>query len=71
LPVGCHNIDRFYQRSVTQLSSEDELYTAAQEALQAKNKAVMSVFEPTPQVFNPNQRQLNESLPVSSESIQQ
>ncbi|NBD32924.1 MAG: NADH:flavin oxidoreductase [Cyanobacteria bacterium] len=71
LPVGCHNIDRFYQRSVTQLNSEDEFYTAAQEALQAKNKAVMSVFEPTPQVFNPNQGQLNQSPPASSESIQQ
>ncbi|PSN14433.1 FMN reductase, partial [filamentous cyanobacterium CCP5] len=52
VPVGCHDIDRFYQRSVQGLS-KDEQYKAAQEALQAKNEQVMSVFHPRPKTFVP------------------
>ena len=56
LPVGCHNIDRFYKRSVVGLKANSEGYfTAAQEALEEKNKEVMSVFHPTARVFNTNQ----------------
>ncbi|WP_017327318.1 NADH:flavin oxidoreductase [Synechococcus sp. PCC 7336] len=53
LPVGCHTIDRFYQRSVQGLSQADAC-EAAQEALKAKNDEVMSVFEPTAKVFVPS-----------------
>lgn len=53
VPMGCHDIDRFYQRSVKDLSKDDQ-DNAAQEALDAKNKEVMSVFHPRPQTFIPN-----------------
>ncbi|MGK7907950.1 MAG: NADH:flavin oxidoreductase [Synechococcus sp.] len=62
LPVGCHNIDRFYQRSVEGLGHRGEAYAAAaQEALQAKNADVMSVFQPTARVFDPNQMEVSEA----------
>ena len=55
LPVGCHNIDRFYQTSVKGMGEGGEAYyAAAQEALKVKNDAVMSVFQPVSHVYNPN-----------------
>ncbi|NER39984.1 MAG: NADH:flavin oxidoreductase [Oscillatoria sp. SIO1A7] len=55
VPVGCHNIDRYYQQSVASMGRMGEAYAAAaQDALHAKNKEVMSVFLPTARVFNPN-----------------
>jgi 2,4-dienoyl-CoA reductase (NADPH2) len=52
VPVGCHDIDRYYQRSIQGLSREDR-YKAAQEALEAKNEQVMSVFHPRPSTYPP------------------
>ena len=53
VPMGCHDIDRFYQRSVEGLSGQEK-YKAAQEALQAKNEEVMSVFQPRPSLHVPS-----------------
>ncbi|MEB3214289.1 MAG: NADH:flavin oxidoreductase [Leptolyngbyaceae bacterium] len=53
VPVGCHDIDRFYQRSIQGLS-QDDAYKAAQEALSAKNEEVMSVFKPLAKPFVPS-----------------
>ena len=52
VPLGCHEIDRFYQQSIANLSKE-ERYEAAQEALKAKNDEVMSVFKPRAKTFIP------------------
>ncbi len=54
VPLGCHEIDRYYQRSITHLSKQ-ERYKAAQEALRAKNDEVMSVFKPRAKTFIPAQ----------------
>lgn len=53
VPMGCHDIDRFYQRSVKNLSKDDQ-DKAAQEALEAKNKEVMTVFHPRPKTVVPD-----------------
>ena len=53
VPLGCHEIDRYYQRSITTLSAA-ERDKAAQEALRAKNDEVMSVFEPRAKTFVPD-----------------
>ena len=53
VPVGCHDIDRHYQRSIKGLS-DHEKYKAAQEALEAKNDQVMSVFKPLAKPFVPH-----------------
>lgn len=53
VPLGCHDIDRYYQRSIKGLSQEEQ-YKAAQEALQAKNEQVMSVFQPRPSTYPPS-----------------
>ncbi|MCG8366422.1 MAG: NADH:flavin oxidoreductase [Pseudanabaenales cyanobacterium] len=54
VPLGCHDIDRYYQRSINNLSKAEK-YKAAQEALRAKNDEVMSVFKPRAKTFIPPQ----------------
>ena len=50
LPLGCYNIDRFYQRSIKNLTPE-EREKAMEEAAEARTKEVMTVFEPPPQPY--------------------
>jgi 2,4-dienoyl-CoA reductase-like NADH-dependent reductase (Old Yellow Enzyme family) len=52
LPMGCYAIDRFYQRSISNLTREDQ-EKAVQEAETARTREVMTVFEPPPQPSMP------------------
>jgi 2,4-dienoyl-CoA reductase (NADPH2) len=52
LPMGCYAIERFYQRSVGNLTKEEQ-DKAAQEAETARIHQVMTVFEPPPQPYMP------------------
>lgn len=52
LPLGCYNIDRFYERSISNLTDEEK-EKAMQEAAAARTKKVMTVFDPPPQPYMP------------------
>ncbi len=52
LPLGCYNIDRFYQRSIQNLTGE-ERDNADREAEEARTREVMTVFEPPPKPYIP------------------
>ncbi|NEP19028.1 MAG: NADH:flavin oxidoreductase [Leptolyngbya sp. SIO4C1] len=54
LPVGCHDIDRYYQQSTKNLPDQEK-HEAAQAALRAKNEQVMSVFKPRAKTFVPSE----------------
>ncbi|MGK7947861.1 MAG: NADH:flavin oxidoreductase [Xenococcaceae cyanobacterium] len=52
LPLGCYTIDRFYQRSIKNLTRE-EREKAVAEAATARTKEVMTVFDPPPKPYLP------------------
>jgi 2,4-dienoyl-CoA reductase-like NADH-dependent reductase (Old Yellow Enzyme family) len=52
LPMGCYGVERFYQRSISNLT-RGEQEKAAEEAAIARNREVMTVFDPTPQLSMP------------------
>lgn len=52
LPLGCYTLDRFYQRSIQNLT-EEERDKAAWEAEVSRTREVMTVFDPHPQPFLP------------------
>ena len=52
LPMGCYTIDRFYQRSINNLTTK-EREKAAEEAAIARTRKVMTVFDPAPQPYMP------------------
>jgi 2,4-dienoyl-CoA reductase (NADPH2) len=52
LPLGCYNLERFYQRSIANLSAEERDKTD-QEAEVARTREVMTVFEPPPKPYMP------------------
>ncbi|MGL5794077.1 MAG: NADH:flavin oxidoreductase [Waterburya sp.] len=52
LPLGCYNLDRFYERSIKNLTGE-ERDKADQEAEVARTRKVMTVFEPPPKPYVP------------------
>ncbi len=52
LPLGCYNLDRFYQRSIKNLTRE-EREKADREAESARTREVMTVFDPPPKPYMP------------------
>ncbi len=52
LPLGCYNLDRFYQRSIKNLTGT-ERDKVDREAEQARTKEVMTVFDPPPKPYLP------------------
>ncbi|GEM_PF-267117 len=52
LPLGCYNVDRFYQSSIKNLTTEQKDKTI-REAEQARTREVMSVFDPPPKPYVP------------------
>ncbi len=52
LPLGCYNIDRFYQGSIKNLTGEQKDKTK-REAQEARTREVMTVFDPPPQPYLP------------------
>ncbi len=52
LPLGCYSLDRFYQRSIKNLSGE-ERDKADREAEEARTREVMTVFDPPPKPYMP------------------
>ncbi|MGK7940417.1 MAG: NADH:flavin oxidoreductase [Crocosphaera sp.] len=52
LPLGCYTLDRFYQRSIKNLSGS-EREKADREAETARNREVMTVFDPPPKPYVP------------------
>ncbi len=52
LPLGCYTLDRFYQRSIKNLS-RSESKKADREAEVARTREVMSVFDPPPKPYVP------------------
>ncbi len=53
LPLGCYALERFYQRSIKNLTDE-EREQADREAEQARTEEVMTVFDPPPQPYIPS-----------------
>lgn len=52
LPLGCYTLDRFYQRSIQNLTGL-EREKADREAEKARTEQVMTVFEPPPKPYLP------------------
>ncbi|MDJ0575350.1 MAG: NADH:flavin oxidoreductase [Xenococcaceae cyanobacterium MO_234.B1] len=52
LPLGCYSLDRFYQRSIKNLTDEEQ-DKAMQEAAKARTEEVMTVFDPPPKPYMP------------------
>lgn len=52
LPLGCYNLERFYQRSIKN-STQKEQDKAMQEAAKARTEEVMTVFDPPPKPYIP------------------
>jgi len=52
LPLGCYSLDRFYQRSVANLTGM-EREKATREAEEARTREVMTVFTPPPKPYMP------------------
>ena len=52
LPLGCYSLDRFYQRSIKNLTGEEK-NKAAREAEKARTHEVMTVFDPPPKPYLP------------------
>ena len=52
LPLGCYALERFYQRSIKNLTPEEQ-QKAMEEAAKARTEKVMTVFDPPPQPYMP------------------